>query len=175
MILHFLSLLPIQYHPCTPGKSGCRIVSKNSQPLLPILRSLYPLVRASAGCGRSFLLAVWKFRLLLQPLVISSLPSNLMAKPARLPRDPPYRLIHETAATLSPLNIIRSPGVCGLSCEMTCVTYAVITMPQSSSRLIMITSTPFVTIWFLNSSVRWGFRSYLQYTRSSLGKIHRLQ
>ena len=44
------------------AKSGCGIVSKNSQPLLPILRSLYPLVRASAGCGRSFLLAVWKFR-----------------------------------------------------------------------------------------------------------------
>ena len=46
--------------------------------------------------------------------MISGLPSKLMARAARMLRDPPHRLIHEAAATLSPLNSAGYPGVFGL-------------------------------------------------------------
>lgn len=45
--------------------------------------------------------------------------------------------------------------------------YAVLNMPLSSSRLIVIASLPFVSIRFRNSSDIWGFRLYLQYACSS--------
>ena len=100
------------------GKSDCRIVSKNSQQLLPILVSLHSpctsvcrlraifsfdhleIMSATTSCTPGICFASW-----LQPPVISSLPSSLMARAARLLRDAAHRLIDETAATLSPLNL----------------------------------------------------------------------
>ena len=141
MILHFVSMLPIQCHPCTLWKSRVVELSRTRNHFYLYFALSIPLVRATDGCLRSFghlkipsattfCTPGTFFASCLQLLVIIiSLPSYLMAWVARLLRDPPHRLIHETAATLSPLNSAGSPGVFGLSCKMTCVTYAVITMP----------------------------------------------
>ena len=116
MILHFVSLTTSSMY--SVGKSGCRIVSKNLQQLLPILVSLHSpctsvcrlraifsfdhleIMSATTSCTPGICFASW-----LQPPVISSLPSSLMARAARLLRDAAHRLIDETAATLSPLNL----------------------------------------------------------------------
>ena len=155
------------------GNSGCRIVSKNSQPLLPILSPIPLYKRLQIACdlffwpsGNSvchYILHSWDFLCVVTPSARDFQPTH------------PHRLIHETAATLSPHNNAGSPGVFGLSCKMTCVTRAVITMTQSStSRLIVIASTPFIIIWFLNSSVRW-WSDRISNTPEARGKIHRLQ
>ena len=65
-------------------------------------------------CTPGICLATW-----LQPLVISSLPSNLMDEEGGLSRDPPYLSTHDTAVTLFPLNSAGSPSVSDLSCKMT--------------------------------------------------------
>ena len=86
------------------GMSSCRTVSTRNHFYLYFAPSI-PVVRASAGCVRSFFLAIWQFR----PPLHSALQeyalrhdSNLMATAARLLRDAPHRLIDKNCCDGAP-------------------------------------------------------------------------
>lgn len=78
-------------------------------------------------------LAVWFYL-----RVISSRPSILMSRPARLSLVPPHRSIHVTAATLSPRYKRGSPCSTGVSCFSTSMTQLVATIPSNSKKLIVM-------------------------------------
>ena len=155
------------------GKFGCRIVSKDARPPSPIFCSLHcPCTRVcnfwaisvfghlempsanTTFCRPGICFASW-----LHPLVISCLPRSLIAIEARRLCDPPHRLIHDTAATLSPPNSTGSP-----------VMYAVMTIPPNSCKFIVIVSSPLVIVWFFESRDSTRGASRISSISSLLGK-----
>ena len=171
--LHFISLRSIP-HQCTHREIRVVALYKNKRGQSPMSSPLHSPVTndrrllAISSFGHleipsaiTFCTPGIYFATRLQPPVTSSLPSILIAKEARLSRDPPHLLTHDTATTLSPLNSTGSPSVSGLSCKMPWVTNAVITMPQTSSTFIVIASCPLVTVGYFSSYDRLLSRSYL--------------
>ena len=165
-------------------KLSFRIVL-NSQPRLPILCSLHSpctsdcrlraifsfghleIPSSTTFCTPGICFVAW-----LHPLVISSLPMNLMARAACLLRDPPHRYFHETAETLSPINSTGSPKVFGLSCKMTCVTWLTCHKAQASWSSLR----PRHSVLSGSSIARSdGGSDRISNTLEARGKIHRLQ
>lgn len=102
-----------------------------------------------------------------QPRVSSSLPSNRIAKRARGSLEPLRRLTHETGETLSPHIIIGTPSFSGRSRSHTIKHHAVMNMPRSSSRLIVMSDACRFPESSWTRLVRMGSRSSLQNTFNS--------
>ena len=128
---------------------GARIASNNRWPSFPRIISVHPRLarrrtsRATSLRGHleipsasTFSTPGMCFATRHQPLVSSSLPSRRITNPALVSRDPPHRLIHDTADALSLLIKIGSPSFSGRSLSCTIKHHAVKNMPHSSSRLV---------------------------------------
>ena len=109
--------------------------------------------------------AVW-----FQPPLISRRLSKLMSKHDRLSLVPPLREIQDTAAVLSPRIRIRSPFASALSSDSSRMTHAVTTMPNNSSRLIVIVQDSRRSAFLFSSAVSSCGNSYLQNTFLSTQK-----
>ena len=96
------------------------------------------------------------------PPVSSRRPSILMSKNALLSLAPPHRVIHDTAALLSPRISIGSPFASGLSPTSSIMTHAVTTIPSNSNRLIVTVHVSPRSAFLLSSVVSSRGKSYLQ-------------
>ncbi|CAB1104648.1 unnamed protein product [Ectocarpus sp. CCAP 1310/34] len=92
---------------------------------------------------------------------------SLIMRLARLSRDPPRLLVQLTADTLSPRINTDFPSSIGLSVTIIWTTHAVMNMPASSNRLIVMSVVSFSCGLRLSSANNDGSIVFLQKVFSS--------